>query len=75
MCVRHIAWPLGWHRPTYPPTSPPFCLQITMGTNYVGHFLLAHLLLERLRASSPSRVVWVVSPAEAAAKPDLSDPL
>mmetsp|Transcript_19001 Transcript_19001/g.21167 ORF Transcript_19001/g.21167 Transcript_19001/m.21167 type:complete len:424 (+) Transcript_19001:26-1297(+) len=31
--------------------------QLTLGTNYIGHFLLTSLLLENLLAGSPSRVI------------------
>ncbi|KAK3888022.1 hypothetical protein Pcinc_007883 [Petrolisthes cinctipes] len=36
-------------------------LEMTMATNYFGHFLLTNLLLERLKQSAPSRVVNVSS--------------
>src|SRR5919201_3150376 len=37
--------------------------ETTFGVNHVGHFLLTGLLLERLRASAPARVVVVASDA------------
>lgn len=36
-------------------------LELTMATNYFGHFLLTNLLLGRLKESAPSRVVNVSS--------------
>lgn len=37
--------------------------QVTFGVNHLGHFLLTELLLERLEASSPARIVNVASQA------------
>jgi NAD(P)-dependent dehydrogenase (short-subunit alcohol dehydrogenase family) len=35
--------------------------EVAFGTNHLGHFLLTQLLLEKLRASAPARVVVVSS--------------
>jgi NAD(P)-dependent dehydrogenase (short-subunit alcohol dehydrogenase family) len=42
--------------------------EMTFGVNHLGHALLARLLADRLRASAPSRVVFVSSEAHRRAK-------
>jgi NAD(P)-dependent dehydrogenase (short-subunit alcohol dehydrogenase family) len=37
------------------------CIEYTFGVNHLGHFYLTNLLLERLRADAPARVVSVTS--------------
>ncbi|MBX7097674.1 MAG: SDR family oxidoreductase [Myxococcaceae bacterium] len=42
--------------------------ELQFGTNHLGHFLLTELLLPRLRASAPARVVFVSSGSHYACK-------
>jgi NAD(P)-dependent dehydrogenase (short-subunit alcohol dehydrogenase family) len=42
--------------------------ETTFGVNHLGHALLARLLTDRLRASAPSRIVFVTSEAHRRAK-------
>ncbi|MFO0661190.1 MAG: SDR family oxidoreductase [Polyangiaceae bacterium] len=48
-------------------------LELTFATNHLGYFLLTHLLLDRLKASGPARIVNVASEAHRAGKVDLDD--
>ena len=56
----------------YGTTSDGFELQF--GTNHLGHFLLANLLLPALVAAAPSRVVSLSSRGHAFSDVDLDDP-
>lgn len=42
----------------------PEGFEATLGINYFGPFFLTHLLMDRLKASAPSRLVFVVSSLE-----------
>jgi len=48
-------------------------LEMTFTLNHLSYFLLTNLLLDRLKASTPSRIVNVSSGAESGAKPDWDD--
>ena len=47
--------------------------EMQFGVNHLGHFLLTHLLLGRLRACAPSRVVVVSSLAHSVGRLDFVD--
>ncbi len=48
-------------------------LEMQMGVNHMGHFLLTNLLIEKLKDSAPSRIVVVSSGLHKYAKLDLDD--
>jgi len=48
-------------------------LEMTFALNHLSYFLLTNLLLDRLRASAPARIVNVSSGAEAGARVDWED--
>ena len=57
---------------------PPYYLtedgfELTFGVNHLGHFLLTNLLLERIKESSPSRVIVVSSLGHLAGYLDFKD--
>jgi NAD(P)-dependent dehydrogenase (short-subunit alcohol dehydrogenase family) len=51
----------------------PQGIERTFATNHLGHFLLACLLIERLKASAPARIVNVASEAHRGGRLDLDD--
>ena len=51
----------------------PEGIEMTFALNHLSYFLLTHLLLDRLRASAPSRVVNVASESHRRGKIDFDD--
>lgn len=54
-------------------TTTPQGHETTFATNHLGHFVLARLLLDRLKASAPARVVTVASEAHRFGTMDFDD--
>lgn len=48
-------------------------IELQLGTNHMGHFLLTNLLLEKIKESSPSRIVNVSSVAHLRGKINFDD--
>ena len=45
----------------------------TFGVNYLGHFMLTNLLMDRLKRGAPSRIINVVSDSYKKVKLDFED--
>ena len=45
----------------------------TFAVNYLGHFMLTNLLIDRLKRGAPSRIINVVSDSYKKAKLDFED--
>ncbi|CAG0889205.1 unnamed protein product [Cyprideis torosa] len=48
-------------------------LELQMGTNHFGHFLLTNLLLDKIKASAPSRIIVVSSVGHKRGRIDFDD--
>jgi NAD(P)-dependent dehydrogenase (short-subunit alcohol dehydrogenase family) len=54
-------------------TLSPDGIEMTLALNHLGYFLLTALLLDRMRASAPARIVNVASTAHVGARVDFDD--